>query len=269
MSHARTRVLTCGYGGVIGLFAGLIGVGGAELRMPVLVTVLGLTAARAVPVNLCISLATLIIAFATRRAAVSGDLNLLGVEVAAIAVGSVLASSVGAKHLHRIPDGLHTRLIAGLLFLVAALMVIGLAVQPVSMARFANQSVRVPAGFFAGAMIGTISGLFGMAGGQITIPTLVFLFGADIKTAGTASLLINLPTVAAACARAWHVGRFRDNQDVSGVALPMGAGSVVGAMVGGVLSRITPGFGLRVVFAVVLVWSGCKMIGRARSRGSN
>ena len=34
-----------------------------------------------------------------------------------------------------------------------------------------------------------------MAGGEVIIPTLVFAYGLDIKTAGTASLLISLPTV--------------------------------------------------------------------------
>ena len=41
-----------------------------------------------------------------------------------------------------------------------------------------------------------MSSLLGVAVGELIIPTLVFDFGVGIKTAGTASLLISLPTVA-------------------------------------------------------------------------
>jgi len=40
-------------------------------------------------------------------------------------------------------------------------------------------------------VIGLVSSVLGVAGGELIVPTLVFGFGADIKTAGTASLLIS------------------------------------------------------------------------------
>ena len=57
------------------------------------------------------------------------------------------------------------------------------------------------AGVLFGLAIGVVSSLLGVAGGEVIIPTLVFAYGADIKTAGTASLLISLPTVAVGIAR--------------------------------------------------------------------
>jgi hypothetical protein len=36
--------------------------------------------------------------------------------------------------------------------------------------------------------------LLGVAGGEVIIPSLVFAYGVDIKTAGTANLLVSLPT---------------------------------------------------------------------------
>jgi len=51
---------------LVGIAGGLIGLGGAELRLPYLVGVLGLTPHRAVPVNLAISLLTILAAVPTR-----------------------------------------------------------------------------------------------------------------------------------------------------------------------------------------------------------
>ena len=67
------------------------------------------------------------------------------------------------------------------------------------------------AGVLFGLGIGLISSLLGVAGGEVIIPTLIFAYGADIKTAGTASLLISLPTVAVGIARYAHAWGVRAN----------------------------------------------------------
>ena len=56
--------------------------------------------------------------------------------------------------------------------------------------------VRLVVSVVLGLVIGLVSSLLGVAGGELAIPTLLFAFGADIRAAGTASLLISLPTVA-------------------------------------------------------------------------
>jgi uncharacterized membrane protein YfcA len=77
-----------------------------------------------------------------------------------------------------------------------------------------------------------VSSLLGVAGGELIIPTLVFAFGADIKTAGTASLLISLPTVAVGVLRHRRLGSFADRAELTQTVAPMGVDSVVGAVVG-------------------------------------
>jgi uncharacterized protein len=42
---------------------------------------------------------------------------------------------------------------------------------------------------------GIVAALLGVAGGELLIPTLVLLFGADIKLAGSLSLAVSLPTM--------------------------------------------------------------------------
>lgn len=53
---------------------------------------------------------------------------------------------------------------------------------------------QVIAGVIAGFVIGIIASLLGVAGGEFLIPTLVLLFGGDIKLAGSLSLAVSLPT---------------------------------------------------------------------------
>jgi uncharacterized membrane protein YfcA len=60
---------------------------------------------------------------------------------------------------------------------------------------------HISAGLLFGLLIGLVSSLLGVAGGELIISTLVFAFGADILTAGTASLIVSLPTVIVGVAR--------------------------------------------------------------------
>jgi hypothetical protein len=56
-----------------------------------------------------------------------------------------------------------------------------------------------PSEFLANARI--VAALMGVAGGELLIPTLVLLFGADIKLAGSLSLAVSLPTMIVGFAR--------------------------------------------------------------------
>jgi uncharacterized membrane protein YfcA len=56
------------YGAPIGLLGGLMGLGGAEFRLPVLAGVFGYAARRAVALNLAISLVTVVSALIIRGA---------------------------------------------------------------------------------------------------------------------------------------------------------------------------------------------------------
>ncbi|MEU1180849.1 hypothetical protein ABZ464_25000 [Streptomyces sp. NPDC005820] len=59
---------------------------------------------------------------------------------------------------------------------------------------------QVPCGMSAGFGIGVVAAIMGVAGGELLIPTIVLLFAVDIKTAGSLSLLVSLPTMLVAFA---------------------------------------------------------------------
>ena len=121
--------------------------------------------------------------------------------------------------------------------------------------------VRVLAAVAFGLCIGLVSSLLGVAGGELIIPTLVFAFGAGIKTAGTASLLISLPTVAVGVLRHRRLGSFAGeaSADLTRTVAPMGVGSVVGAVVGGFLVGVVPAAALKFVLSVILIVSAVRI----------
>src|ERR671916_1893345 len=92
-SIKRSPRLALMYGAPIGLLGGLVGLGGAEFRLPVLAGVFGYKSRRAVALNLAISLITVVSALLIR----SGTLSLAPLLplVLAMIVGSVSAAYVG------------------------------------------------------------------------------------------------------------------------------------------------------------------------------
>lgn len=117
---------------------------------------------------------------------------------------------------------------------------------------------RVPLGVVCGLGIGLVSSLLGVAGGEVIIPTLVFAFGADIKTAGTASLLVSLPTVLVGIVRYARQGAY-EHRAVAGTVAPMAVGSVIGAVIGGLLVGLIPAPVLKLALGVILNLSALRM----------
>jgi uncharacterized membrane protein YfcA len=260
----RSPVAALIYGAPIGLLGGLIGLGGAEFRLPVLAGVFGYAARRAVALNLAISLITVVSALLIRGGTLSFTplLGLLPV-VAAMIAGAVSAAYVGTALVHRVSERLLERVI--LVFLVvigAALIVEAFLPQDVPGLLPDALLVRVVAAVVFGLGIGLVSSLLGVAGGELIIPTLVFVFGAGIKTAGTASLLISLPTVAVGVFRHRKLGSFAERADLTQTVAPMGAGSVIGAVVGGLLVGLVPASVLKFVLGVILIVSAVRIFYR-------
>ena len=50
-------------------------------------------------------------------------------------------------------------------------------------------------GLVIGIGVGLVSSVLGVAGGELLIPTLILVFGADVKAAGSASIMISIGVV--------------------------------------------------------------------------
>jgi uncharacterized membrane protein YfcA len=227
----------------------------------VLAGVFGYAARRAVALNLAISLITVVSALLIRGGTLSLAplLGLLPIVLAMI-TGAVSAAYVGTALVHRVSERLLERVILVFLVVVgSALIVEAFLPQDVPGLLPDALPIRVVTAVVFGLGIGLVSSLLGVAGGELIIPTLVFAFGAGIKTAGTASLLISLPTVVVGVLRHRRLGSFTDRADLTQTVAPMGAGSVIGAVAGGLFVGVVPAAALKFVLGVILIVSAVRI----------
>lgn len=99
----------------------------------------------------------------------------------------------------------------------------------------------------------------GVAGGELLIPTLILLFGADIKLAGSLSVAISLPTMIVGFVRYSRDGAFEVLRHNRRFVLAMAGGSILGAALGGHLLGIVPSRVLLPALAAILVISSVKV----------
>lgn len=245
----------------IAALGGLIGLGGAEFRLPVLAGPLRYTARQAVPLNLLISLITVLISFIVRINALPAiDPGPLAVPVAALILGAVIAAFNGAALASHLSEQKLTRVI------LISLLAIGAALIAEAFLPWGGAGLipgdllwRGGAGIFFGLAIGLVSSMLGVAGGELIIPTLIFAFGFDVKTAGTASLFISLPTIIAGLLRYRSRGAFRDRAPLRQTVVPMGIGSAIGALIGGLLVGLISSAALKFALGIVLIVSALRV----------
>jgi uncharacterized membrane protein YfcA len=248
-------------GAAVAILGGLIGLGGAEFRLPILIGTFALYPHRAVRSNLLISLAALTVS-AVARLSFLHDTGVasLKVEIAGLLIGGTAAAWLGAGFLRRIPKARMMGVIAVLLFAIAILLAGETLMHDADWSLLAAQStLRLPVAIAAGVLVGAISSMLGVAGGEFIIPILIFVFGADIRTAGTASVLISIPVVLTGVTRHWLTGHYRSLSLLTYLVIPMAIGSGIGAMIGGYLAVWAPADALRIVLATILAISAIKL----------
>ncbi len=254
-------------GALVAALGGLIGLGGAEFRLPILVAGFGFGVRRAVHVNLAISLVTVSVA-ATVRLLLGGVgpslTSALGVA-ASIAVGGMLGAVVGAAWLASVSETELHRIIRGLLLALGAVMIVEAGLVWESAGLPMSDVGRVAVAALVGLPIGAVSSTLGVAGGELIIPALVLGFGIDVKTAGTLSVLIALPTIAVGLARRPALWADAGRAELSTCVAPMAAGSLVGAVGGGAMVGWVPEAALKVVLGLVLIGSALRVFGSRKA----
>lgn len=245
-------------GAAVGLLGGMIGLGGAEFRLPLLIGLFGFVALQAVILNKAMSLLVVVTALPARLVAVPPSaiasewpvvLNLLA--------GTLVGAWAGASWAVRMRTSTLYRVLATMLVLIAAALWASHAgpVDPLDLPPLA----LVPAGVVAGLLIGVVAAVMGVAGGELLIPTIVLLYAVDIKTAGSLSLVVSLPTMLVAFARYSRDGAFAVLQDNRRFVLLMAGGSVLGTAVGGLAVGLVPDDVLIPLLVAVLLDSARKV----------
>ncbi len=258
MVGSRRLLVAGGVGAVIGMLGGLIGLGDAEFRLPLLLGLFRFRALKAVILNKAMSLIVVATALPFRAATVPLSavvdswpiiLNLLA--------GSLIGAWLGAGWAMRLSSRSLYRVIASMLVLIAIALLLGHGKQ--ASASFLTGEAQIAAGIAAGSVIGVVASIMGVAGGELLVPTLMLLFGVEIKLAGSLSLAISLPTMIVGFAR-----YSRDNSfgvlgaNKTFVAI-MATGSIVGAFIGGRLLGLVPDYILLPALAAILLLSAWKV----------
>ncbi|GAA5061550.1 sulfite exporter TauE/SafE family protein [Thermocatellispora tengchongensis] len=249
----------------MGVLGGMIGLGGAEFRLPLLISVFGFAALSAVIMNKAMSLVVVLTALPARLAAVPlTDLGAHWTIAVNLLAGSLIGAWAGASWA--------VRMRSATLYRVLAVLMVGMAGALVLTHTSALGTLTLPgpvqtaAGVAAGFGIGVVAAIMGVAGGELLIPTIVLLYVVDIKTAGSLSLLVSLPTMLVAFARYSRDGSFA----VLGASLRfvavMVAGSIIGALLGGLLLGVIPDLVLIPALAAILLISAVKVARHASPR---
>jgi uncharacterized membrane protein YfcA len=266
LSSWRSTTIALGCALVIGGVGGLIGLGGGEFRLPILVGLIGFTARAAVPMNQTLSLVTLCTAFAVRwHTGLLVGVGAFAPAVIGLGLGGIAAAYFSARLVSKVSDHRLERAIA-ILLMAIGLLLIGERLLPAGLPPLASMDPawQLPVGLALGLCIGTISTFLGVAGGELLIPTLIFVFGADIHVAGSATLFISIPTICMGLWRYRQLGLLPNPRTMLRIGLPMAVESIVGAGAGGALAGSAPADILKLLLGGVLVTAALKAFWKRR-----
>lgn len=235
----------------IGLAVGTLGGGGSVLAVPVLVYALDQTVPEATTASLLV----------VGAGAVAGGLSharagrvcwrhagsFTAAAVPGIALGTLLAEAVG-----------ETLLLAG--FALVMLAAAQATWRRAEEERDEDEEggweragacppLRLPRDLFAGAAVGLVTGLFGVGGGFLIVPTLALALAFTMRTAVGTSLVIITATSVLGLTAHLIAGRGLDG----GLATVLSAACVAGAVAGAALAGRLPQRVLGRAFAVLVV----------------
>jgi uncharacterized membrane protein YfcA len=240
-----------GLGFVGAVVAGLLGVGGAILMIPLLLYVPPLIGVGALDmrnvagvtmVQVCVAAVSGMIAHRRHRA-VNARLSSIGGS--AMALGML----VGAFASSLLPDV--TLLAVFTLMATAAACLMFLPLETAGQPVFAEQVTFEPVRAASVCLgVGVAAGLVGAGGAFLLVPLLLFVVGIPIRVTIGSSLAIT-----ALGSLAGVAGKMLTGQILWGAALAVALGAIPGAQLGGALSRRISGARLRLMLAIVVIVS--------------
>ncbi|MEM3049384.1 MAG: sulfite exporter TauE/SafE family protein [Thermoplasmata archaeon] len=182
---------------IVAFFYSNLGLGGGQLYVPIMdFFFLSLAMAEIVPLSLCFAAATMLSSayMHSRRGLVDFRLGMI------LAAGGLLGVAGGVVFTSTAPEDYVKAAFAAVLIVVATKMMYDVYTArqegPMSVARFSRRQ------FFAGIgvsiLTGTLIGSFGIGGGVVSVPLIVYVFRIDSRKAiGTSSLMGAILTPAA------------------------------------------------------------------------
>ncbi|RPI79283.1 MAG: sulfite exporter TauE/SafE family protein [Desulfobacteraceae bacterium] len=233
-------------GFLAGLFGGLVGIGGGVVMIPMMVGIKKLSQHQAHGTSLVVLVFTgitgAVIYYATKGAV---DFVAAGL----LATTAILTAHKGAHLAHDLPEWKLKKIFGAFIIVISLLLVLKTYIPHVSdpLGGWAKVIILLS----AGALTGLISGMMGVGGGSLMVPAMVLLVGMNQHLAQGSSLLAMIP---AGAAGAWTHHKLGNVQtDLLYGLIP---GVIGGAFLGSSIANYLPENILRVVFGVVIIWTG-------------
>lgn len=247
-------------GALVGSLGGLIGLGGAEFRLPILVGFFGFATITAVIINKLVSLAVVLFSLAFRSSAIGFDEILPHIwTIINILAGSLVGAYFAADYACKISQSALNKIILAILVILALSMLFGHEYIKASEPLFENKTLLFLSSVIAGILIGVVAAVLGVAGGEFIIPTLILLYGCDPKLAGSLSLCISLPTMLTAFFRYSQGEQFKEAMKHKSFIIFMIFGSMIGSAFGSMLLGTVESQTIAIILGSILLISAFKV----------
>jgi uncharacterized protein len=249
----------------------MIGLGGGEFRLPVLIYAIGFDAKSAIPLDLLVSFVTLTFPMMVRSHTVPmAALVPYGPEIIGLAFGGGVSAFYGARLVSSLTSERLVKIIGVLLAGLGCLMLLEVA-RPFGHAALVPDSQL--AHLAMGAAIGLGIGLaiiVACSGWQAASCRSPRSCSCSARTSrrqarrGSASILISLGVVLSGLWRYWRIGGLPRGRGVVRITGAMSAGSVIGAVLAGLVVAFAPVAFLKVLLGCVLPAAALKTIASHR-----
>ncbi|HOV80462.1 MAG TPA: sulfite exporter TauE/SafE family protein [Bacillota bacterium] len=241
-----------------GTFGGLVGLGGGVIMVPLMAGVLKIGQHKAHGTSLVALVFTGITGAVTY--ALNGSVNVLA--SALLASTAIFTTRAGARFANTLPEWKLKRAFGGFLLLVTVFLLLKPYLSQAA-GPFTGWA-QVLALLLTGAFTGFLSGMMGVGGGTIMVPSMVLLTGFTQYTAQGSSLLAMVPAGGVGAYTHWRLG------NVNTAILPgLVLGILAGTFLGSSFAHAVPEDALRVMFAAVLIWTGTKYLITPAPRAEN
>jgi uncharacterized membrane protein YfcA len=234
---------------IAGIFGGLVGLGGGVVMIPLMVGILKLSQHKAHGTSLVALVFTGISGAITY--ALKGSIDIVASIL--IATTAIFTARAGAHYAHTLPEWKLKRAFGAFLIFVSVLLLLKpyLSLTIGAVTGFTKIIVLLTTGVFTGFL----SGMMGVGGGTVMVPAMVLLAGIGQHTAQGISLLAMIPAGGVGAFTHWRLGNV-----TADLLIGLIPGILIGTYVGGTLAHLLPDNTLRVIFAIVLIWTGIRYV---------
>jgi len=240
-------------GALAGAFGGLVGLGGGVVMIPLLVRFAGVRQQQAHGTSLVALVFTGLGGAMTYAGAGAVDLA----AAASLAIPAMLTARLGARYAHALAEWKLKRAFGAFLIFVTALLVSKPYLAGTGVAQGGLSMVAELAA--TGAATGFLSGMMGVGGGSVMVPSMVLLTGFPQVLAQGSSLLAMVPAGIAGAHQHWQLGNV-----VRRLVPGLVPGILLGSWLGSSLALRLADGSLRLAFGAVVVYTGTRYLLAAR-----